>query len=114
MQSAIGNVDPQRLGGGEVFRPFTANGTLFPSGAKLSREQLMAMQPANLRALVSQRFLQVWPVHEATPSEDDARRGPRKRFALPLGGGKFGVVEGWQITDQPVTRAEADHLVAAL
>lgn len=103
----IGIVDLSRVGGGEVFRPFNLNGTRVPAGTQLTREQLLSMKTANLRGLVDNRYLTVWP---ESASDSPHAGKPTKRFIITLGGGKFGVVEGWRLNQEMLTREEAETL----
>lgn len=81
------------IGGAKVFRPCTINGERHLSGALLSDEDLAKVKPTNLRALIDQRFIQVWrkpenaPVSEPEPGEVMIvpRAGSANRFDVVFG-----------------------------
>lgn len=90
------------IGGGIVRRRFnTANGAI-PAGHKLTSGEIKAMPPGNRRALIENRFLEVWPIGNAPAGGE--------RHIVNLGFGKFDVVEGRKLNDKPLTKDEAEEL----
>ncbi|HZT90289.1 MAG TPA: hypothetical protein VFA12_20280 [Stellaceae bacterium] len=104
----IGIVDAAEMGGAQVFRPFTVGAQTFRKGDRLPRETLLAIPASNLRALVNNRYIAPFP-RDPDPAEN---RGPARKFVVSLGKGEFGVVEGWRITAEPMTREAAQALAA--
>ena len=90
------------IGGGKVLRAFTMGGETLKNGTHLSRDQILAMPYNNRQALIDGGRLAVYPP------------APDARFIHHEGFGKFHVVEGRRITDEPVTKEEAERIVAEL
>lgn len=98
-------VDRTQIGGAVVRRTFSGNGKQYRSGDELSAAELRAMPEANLRALLENEFVQVYP------ASADTR--PKTRIMRKVSEGKYQVFEGVYITNAPVSREEAEKLIAA-
>jgi hypothetical protein len=95
-------------GGAYVRRRFEYGPEMLVPGDVLSADEVRKIPTANLSALVNTGRLELFP---GAPGVKGALGGERHK--IHVGGGKFIVVEGRQITETPITKAEADELVAA-
>lgn len=110
MTELIPRLPLDQIGGGRVFRPCTIAGQHRPVGTVLSGEDLMKVAPVNLRALIDQRFLQVWrkPPEEASTLLDEGevmvvpRLGSSNRFDVVVGKRLNGAA--------PLSKSEAEAL----
>jgi hypothetical protein len=96
----------EQAGGAYVRRRFTMGNRDLINGDILSAADLAVIRPANLTALINTGKLETFP---AGPTA----AGDSGRFAVHLGFGKYDVIEGHKITDEPVTKEEAEALVGA-
>ena len=97
-----------QIGGAYVRRRFTMGERDLVGGVDvLTAEELAAIPPANLTALINTGKLETFP---APP----AGSAPSARFAVHLGFGKYDVIEGRKITDEPLTKEEAEALAGAV
>lgn len=99
---------PFEIGGGRVRRPFTKGGEKLLAGHEMTAEEIYAIPITNRRVLIEKGFLQVWPCSEVG-------RKPRlpanaKRHIVPLGFGRYDVVEGVKLNDGPIDAAEVERL----
>ena len=101
---------PDQIGGGVVRQRFTSVGRQLTVGDRLTREEVLAIPRANRDALVRNSQLLLVPTHPENAAAAAGR--PTERFMLSLGGGKYGVIEGWKLTADPVSKAEAEALLA--
>lgn len=99
---------PAQIGGGVVRQRFTFSGRQMMVGDQMSRAEVLSLPRANRDALVRNGQLLLVPVHGGGAAQAQAT----ERFMLSLGGGKYGVIEGWKLTSEPVSKAEAEALVA--
>ena len=91
------------IGGGIVRRGGLSFGERqLMAGERLTGDEIRSMPRANQVAWMDSRAIEVWPV--ADPSE------PLERFMVHVGQGKFFVVEGRKLTDDPMSKAEAEAL----
>lgn len=108
-----------QIGGARVVRQFRMNGEIVKVGTMLTPPQIMAMNPVN-RAHLIDRFLQVWPkpMVKSPPSSDaDSGAGPTERatsdggllarHVVPLGFGRYDVVQGTKLNEKAVDRQTA-------
>lgn len=101
---------PDQIGGGVVRQRFTCGDRKLTPGNRLSRDEVLAIPRASRDALVRNSQLLLVPTH---PENAVAAAGrPTERFMLSLGGGKYGVIEGWKLTQEPVSKDAAEKLVA--
>jgi hypothetical protein len=97
-----------QIGGGLVIRAFDMGGHRVNVGTRLTREQVLSINPANRSSLVG-RFIDVWPQPDSagSPPPQPVKAGQAERHVMSLGFNRFHVIEGVQLTDEPVDRAEA-------
>lgn len=74
-------------------------------GETLTRAELSTFNLSNLIALVKQEKLRVWPMAPGASPQ-----GPAERIAVHRGSGKYDVIEGVKLNDEPLSRAEAEAL----
>ena len=101
---------PNDMGGGRVLRTFRMGEEQLMRGRELTGEQVRSMRHANRTSLIEKGFLMVWPKH--TGAAADAPVG-HVRFIKPLGFGKYDVVEGRKVNEEPLDR-EAAHQLAGI
>jgi len=92
------------FGGAYVRRRLEFNGVDRLPGSILTAADVESIPLANRTSLVNTGRIELFPA--PPPSE------PVARIIVSAGGGKYHVVEGRQITDAPVTKAEAVALIA--
>lgn len=92
--------------GGALVRRYIRRGDLPPllAGTRLTREEVLAFPPRNRMALVQSERITLFP------SGDGASAEPSERHIAHVGGGRFNVIAGHKINDEPLSRAEADEL----
>lgn len=94
------------IGGGVVRRTFTTNRdgktVRVVQGTQLSREEMLAMPRSNLKALVENRYISVWPM--AADGE---------LIVVNRGFGKFDVVIGRRLNAEPIDGKDAAEQFAA-
>lgn len=99
----------EQAGGAYVRRRFPMGTRELVAGDVLSAADLATIRPANLTALINTGKLETFPAAPASGANDE----PGQRFAVHLGFGKYDVIEGRKITDEPITKEEAEALVGA-
>jgi len=101
------------IGGGQVRRPFAfGNGRIGP-GTNLSAEQIATIRPVNLRCLVEQGSLVIWPRAARGPAH--AAPEGAKRHIVQVGFGshvRYDVIEGVRLNEGPLSKEEAERLAA--
>ena len=90
------------------MRAFFSAGNRIVAGTDLSRDELLAMPPANYNSLQGSGHFVPWPIPPAAPEAP-----PGERFLVPRGGGRFDVIEGRKLTGEPLTKADAEALAAS-
>lgn len=111
------------FGGAYVRRRLEFSGVERLPGATLTAEEVESIPLSNRTALINTGRIELFPAIPADhPSVLDAfqrgydqavaERETVERITIAAPGGKFHVVEGHQITDAPVNKAEAEALVA--
>lgn len=98
-------IDRTQLSGAVVRRTFSGNGKQYRAGDELSSAELRALPEANLRALIENEYVQIYP------ASADVR--PRVRIMKKVAEGKFHVFEGRYLTNEPVSREKAETLIKA-
>ena len=73
-------LETKDIGGGIVRRVFRSNSKLFMAGERLTAEQIMAWPTANRRALIENRFIEVYP---AAPCAELTSDAPKRRGRPP-------------------------------
>lgn len=91
------------IGGAIVRRPFSHGGRRVLAGARLSAAEVLAMPPNNRQALQSANYLDVFPKTTEAVGE---------RHIVNRGFGKFDVVSGVKLNDEPITKEQAEALAA--
>lgn len=106
--SPAARIAPNQIGGGRVMRGFRAGGKFIKAGTALSPEQILSINPSNRVALMG-RFISVWPKAADAGFASSSAAGAERagRHLVSAGFGRFHVVEGILLTDEPVSRAEA-------
>ena len=91
-----------QIGGAIVRRTFKAGDQRLFSGMRLTREQVLAFPTLNRNSLAEKRYIDLFPITEtAAPS------GATERFVISGGFGKFHVIEGKKLNDEPLSREQA-------
>jgi hypothetical protein len=93
-----------QIGGAYVRRRFDLGTETKVSGQTLTREQVLAIPTANRNALLSQKIIELYPVAPLAEGQ--------RRFVIHMGMGKFDVIEGRKLNDEPLSRAEAEAMVS--
>lgn len=99
-------ITDHEIGGAVTQRRFTNAGTVLPVGARMTREDVMAIPASNRRALALNGFIAVHPRGDASAPTSD------KRHIVHNGGGRFDVIAGHKLNDAPMTKEEAEELAA--
>lgn len=95
-------IKDEEIGGGRVARRFNRNGKDMLAGMPLTAEEILAMAPANRRALIDSHYIEVYPKSSAGG----------ERFMIGLGGDKgYNVIEGRILNDAPLSRKDAEKLL---
>jgi hypothetical protein len=90
-------------GGAVVRRRVSrAGGEPLLAGDIMTREDLRAMPVSNLRALVDNHTIEPWPW-----------RPPGELHLIQVGKGQFIVIEGEKLTPEPISKDDADALIAS-
>jgi hypothetical protein len=97
------SADPAEAGGAYVRRAFDFGKRKLKNGDQLTRKELASIPPANLTALVNTKVLQLFP---AGPAEIFVA----ERYVVPAEDGKFLVIEGRRVTQNPVSKRHAQKL----
>lgn len=100
----------ERAGGAYVRRRMPFGDRDLGPGDTLTAREVASIPRANLNALINTGKLELWP---AAPGAQGVS-GPLERVAVHIGAGRYVVIEGRKITDEPVNKAEADALVAGV
>ena len=74
------------------------------AGTRLTGDQVRAMPKANRRSFISNGTLQIFPTAEAVVG--------RARFMVQVKKDQYDVIEGRKLNDHPLSREEAEALVA--
>jgi len=95
--------------GGAVVRRRINRGDRAPllSGDRLTRDEVLAMPPANRRALVATERLWLLPIGKATEAGDDMRA---TSHVVQVGKNLFDVIQGVKLNDQPLSKEAAEEL----
>lgn len=94
-------------GGAYVRRRFNMGGKDVLPGAVLAQVDLEKIPQVNLRSLLSTGKLELFPVAPGAPDAIEM-----SRFAVHTGAGKYDVIEGVKLNDGPLSKEEAEAVVA--
>jgi hypothetical protein len=103
----IARLPTEMIGGGRVFRPFST----YRRNEVLSADVIRSLPRQNLKALIDQRFLIVWPVG-SDPAPSVAADEEVFIYAR-AGTSRFDVVVGRRLNAVPLSKADAEKLAAA-
>ena len=91
-----------QIGGAIVRRQVrTSNGDWQP-GMRISAADVLAMPQVNRNALVDKKYIELFP-----KGGDQAVAAEGERFVISVGFGKYMVIEGKKLTDEPIDREQA-------
>lgn len=94
--------------GGVVLRSLVTAGATLKPGTEISAEFVASWPIANRRALSESGTVR-W--HPFSKSDNVEAVGKVGRHLAHRGGGRFDVIEGHIINDEPLTREEAEALI---
>lgn len=96
------DISEHDIGGARVRRVFRRGEKALMAGHILSAAEVMAIAPANRRALREAGFIDIFP------------KGPvesvGERHIVHMGGGNHDVIEGKKLNDAPLSKDEAEDL----
>lgn len=95
----------QDLGGGRVRHVFTMGGKSLKAGVELTRDEVLSIREANRNALMDAGYLEVWPAPKAVVAD-------MPRHIVHRGGGAYDIIAGVKLNSEPLTKDEAEELVA--
>ena len=112
----MGPTHPDNIGGGRVARAFNLGSRRLLAGTVLSRDEILSMAYLNRNALIEKGLLVIWPPQSgqgstaagAALAAGTATSG--ERFVVPLGFGRYDVVQGRKLNDGPIGREDAYNL----
>ncbi|HVM96147.1 MAG TPA: hypothetical protein VMT89_07145 [Candidatus Acidoferrales bacterium] len=90
------------IGGAIVRRTFRSGGRQLFTGARLTAQEVLSFPKANRNALAEKRYIDLIPKADQTSV---AAKG--ERFVINAGFGKFYVIEGKKLNDEPIDREQA-------
>lgn len=105
---ALRNLVADDIGGAVVLKAFRGTGgEMVLAGTRLTEEHVRAMPRANRESLVDNHRLHILSKSQASVASE-----PRDThaFVVHLGAGKYNVIEGVKINDEPITKEEAEAL----
>lgn len=104
----VARLAPEEIGGAKVFRQMTLFGKVYVRGELVPVELLRKVPKQNLRALMDQRFIVVWPIGEASPQ---LPTGDDEVFVYNRPGtSRYDVIVGRRLNHAPLSKTEADKL----
>ena len=111
----MGPTHPDNIGGGRVSRAFNFGSRRLLAGTVLSRDEILSMAYLNRNALIEKGLLVIWPPQsrQGAASEGQPAIGGQtsgERFVVPLGFGRYDVVQGRKLNDGPIGREDAYNL----
>jgi hypothetical protein len=95
----------EEIGGAKVRRTFTMGARRTKAGELLELGDLARMPVANRNALIEKGFIDVWP--KGVGGGGVVASEPAERFVVPLGFGRYDVVQGMQLNDRTLDREAA-------
>ena len=104
---ALGALRDEEIGGGIVRRIFRRNGEPVLAGTVLSREEIMSMEINNRRCLVRLGMIDIFPPPPPIKMEEG-----ESAHIIQVGKGRFNVIIGRKINDEPITHEQALALVS--
>lgn len=101
-----------QIGGGKVERQFRMGEKLLPRGTVLSREEVMSIRTSNRSSLIDRGHLSVWPIEAVAMQKIQQHSSePQERHVISSGFGRYNVIEGRRLNEQPLDR-ESAYLLA--
>lgn len=97
-------------GGAYVRRTFTYGAREMRNGDQLTAEQVRSLPAANLRALINEQKIELFPSAPDGALAADGLKGKIENFTIHVGKGEYIVVRGVKLTAKPVSREQADEL----
>ena len=97
----------ENAGGAYIRRRIMIDGVWRNAGEILSAERVAKIPRANLVALINTGRLELWPKAPETPPANTSY------FLVRSGPGLWHIIEGVQITDEPLSRADAEALISS-
>jgi len=94
------------IGGASVRKVFSMRQEMVMPGTDLSRETLLAMTVNNRQSLIDNGYIVIYPPHPI--------QGNGEVFVYSRGFGKFDVLEGHKVNEEPLTKEEAEALAAQM
>lgn len=93
--------------GGVIVRRRVGRGDLpaLLAGQRLSRDEFLALPPANRRALIEGEFVRVLPLQSSPAMNANA-----ERMIVHRGGGLYDVIVGYRLNDEGLTKNDAEEL----
>lgn len=89
-----------QIGGAVVRRVFNSGGKQMRPGTYLTAEEVLNFPYANRQALADKHFIELYPKGLAATTKAE-------RFVVSAGFGRFHVLEGKKLNDEPIDREQA-------
>lgn len=100
-------VSEDMIGGAYVLRAFNRGSERVGTGQTLTRDEVLAIPPANRKSLIDNGQIAVYP-----PAAGVGEQGELMIYSL--GFGKFDVVRGTKVNEAALSKEEAEALVQSL
>lgn len=107
------------IGGGVVGHPFRMGEKYMLRGTALTRDEILAIPASNRRALVERGSIRVWPMGAperpaevmhpppAKSADAPAPSAETQKHLMHIGAGKYHVIEGRRLNEEPLAKEEA-------
>ena len=99
-------VREEDIGGAQVVRRFNIGTDSVAPGTMLTRDQVLAFPVNNRQSLIDNRYIAIYP---PSPIPEGG-----ELMIYSRGFGKFDVVQGRKVNDEPLSKEEAEALVAQM
>lgn len=96
-------IPADQIGGAVVRRTFSSRGKRLISGTRLSAAEVLAFPQANRNALSDKHYIDLFP----KGGVDSSVSASGERFVISAGFGRFYVIEGKKLNDDPLDREQA-------
>jgi hypothetical protein len=100
-----------QIGGGRVERPFTMGSRYLARNTILTRDEVLSIRTSNRGSLIDRGYLMVWPKEAAGLAAPQAKQAPGEMFVIHRGFGRYDVVEGRTVNQEPLDK-ESAYLLA--
>lgn len=106
-------INIQDIGGGVLKRGQKFGGVFYPANKRFTGDELRQMvRPLNLRSMIDQHVIEVWPAHTPVPTLGEP--GPEMALhCVSRGFGNFDVIQGRVLNEGPMTKEEAQAFIEA-